>query len=196
MWIAGLGRRKGAKGLAVSTMAFVCGCASIPDEAYRLPPSTLEARAMQTFTFEGIDEAEIMGATVALIQDMEYNLDEVERPLGVLTASKTIDADSVGQKAGLLALDVGLIILAVLSGSSPGGSALAGADDEIELELTFVIIPSLEREHAYSARLTLQRTLIDKSERIKERGVIEEPKVYQEIFDKLSKSVFLEEALP
>ena len=151
---------------------------------------------MQTFTFEGSDEAEIMGATVALIQDMEYNLDEVERPLGVLTASKTVDADSASQKAGLLALDVGMIILAALSGSSPGGSALAGADDEIELELMFVVTPSLEREHAYTARVTLQRTLIDKSERIKERGVIEEPKVYQEIFDKLSKSVFLEEALP
>ena len=38
--------------------------------------------------------------------------------------------------------------------------------------------------------------LIDKSKRIKEQGVIEDPKLYQEIFDKLSKSVFLEEALP
>lgn len=196
MRMAGLRRRKGVKGLAVGMMVCVCGCASLPDEAYRLPPSSLEARAMQTFTFEDSDEAQIMGATVALIQDMEYNLDEVERPLGVLTASKTVDADSVRQKAGLLALDIGLIILAVFSGSSAGGSALAGADDEIELDLTFVVTPSLEREDAYSARLTLQRTLIDQSKRIKERGVIEEPKVYQEIFDKLSKSVFLEEALP
>ena len=189
-------KRKGAKLLTVYLLVWACGCSSIPDEAYRLPQSSLDARTMQTFTFEGADEAKILGATVALIQDMEYNLDEVERPLGVLTASKTVDADSAKQKAGLLALDVGLIILSVLSGSSPGGSALAGADDEIELDLTFVVMPSLVREDAHTARLTLQRTLIDKSERIKERGVIEEPQVYQEIFDKLAKSVFLEGALP
>jgi len=150
---------------------------------------------MQTFTFEGVDETKILAASVALIQDMEYNIDEIERPLGVITASKVVDADSAAQKAGLLALDIGMIILAALSGSSSGGSALATADDEIALNLTLVVTPSMTQENTYSARITLQRTLYDQSKLVKERGVIADPKVYQQIYDKLSKAVFLEGAL-
>jgi hypothetical protein len=171
------------------------GCNGIPEDAYRLPPSSLEQRSMQTFTFEGVEESEILAASVALIQDMEYNIDEIERPLGVLTASKVVDADSAAQKAGLLALDIGMIILAALSGSSSGGSALATADDEIALSLTMVVTPSLTKENTFTSRITLQRTLYDQSEQVKERGVIDDPEVYQQMYDKLSKAVFLEGAM-
>ena len=150
---------------------------------------------MQSFTFEGVEEAEILAASVALIQDMEYNIDEIERPLGVLTASKVVDADSAMQKAGLLALDIGMILLAALSGSGGGGSAWATADDEIALSLTMVVTPSLTKENTFTSRITLQRTLYDQSEQIKERGVIEDPEVYRQMYDKLSKAVFLEGAV-
>jgi hypothetical protein len=170
------------------------GCASIPEEAYRLPPSLLSAREAQTRTFDVADESEILQATVALLQDMEYNLDTIEPPLGVLSASKVVDADSALQKAGLVAADVAIVILSVLSGSSPSGSAYAGADDEIGLTIMLVVLPSLAREGEYTVRITLQRTLIDKAERVKEMGVIDDPIVYQEIFERLSKALFLEGA--
>ena len=170
------------------------GCASIPEEAYRLPPSSLSAREAQTRTFDVSDESEILQATVALLQDMEYNLDTIEPPLGVLSASKVVDADSAVQKAGLMAADVAMGILSVLTGSSPSGSAYAGADDEIGLKIMLVVLPSLAREGEHTARITLQSTLIDKGERVKEMGVIDDPVVYQEIFERLSKALFLEGA--
>lgn len=175
-------------------LLIVCtgGCAGIPEEAYRLPPSTLDVREMQTRSFEVDDEANIIGASVALLQDMEYNLDEVEPALGLLTASKTVDADSASQKAGLIALDVLAGVFAALGGGSAGGGAYMSADDKIDLELTLVVLPSLAREGSYTARFTIQSTLWDKSDRVKEEGAIKDPAVYQEIFDKLSKALFLE----
>jgi len=124
---------------------------------------------------------------------MEYNVDAIEYPLGVLSASKVVDADSALQKAGAVAADVALAILSIISGSSPGGSVYAGTDDEIRLKITLVVLPSMAREGQHTARITIQRILIDKSERVKEVGVIEDPLVYQEVFQKLSKSLLLEE---
>jgi hypothetical protein len=168
------------------------GCAGTPEAAYRLPPSTLDVRAMQTRSFEVSDEADIIGASVALLQDMEYNVDEVEPALGLLTASKTVDADSASQKAGLIALDVLAGVFATLGGGGAGSSAYMSADDRIDLDLTLVVLPSLAREGDYTARFTIQSTLWDKSARVKEEGAIKDPAVYQEIFDKLSKALFLE----
>jgi hypothetical protein len=105
-----------------------------------------------------------------------------------------VDADSALQKAGLVAADVAIAILSVLGGSSPSGSAYAGADDEIGLTIMLVVLPSLAREGEYTARITLQRTLIDKAERVKEMGVIDDPIVYQEVFERLSRALFLEGA--
>lgn len=186
------GSRPSSRLAALLLAVAAWGCAGVPEDAYRLPPTTLEVREAQTRSFQA-DEAEILGASVALLQDMEYNVDEIETHLGVLSASKIVDADSAAQKAGLIALDFLNALFSSVGGSSGStGSAYAGADDEIALNLTLVVLPSLAREGEYTARFTLQRTLYDKSERVKERGVIEEPLVYQEIFDKLSKALFLE----
>jgi hypothetical protein len=123
---------------------------------------------------------------------MEYNVDTIEQPLGVLSASKVVDADSARQKAALVAADIALAILSIMSGTSVGGSALAGADDQISLKITLVVLPSMAREGQHTARITIQRVLIDKSQRVKEVGVIEDPLVYQKVFEKLSKSLVLE----
>jgi hypothetical protein len=168
------------------------GCETIPDEAYRLPPSSQSVREVQTRTFEVPAEANILQASVALMQDMEYNFDTIEYQLGVLNGSKTVDADSMLRNAGLVAADVVLSILSIATGNVPGGSLYAGADDEIHLEVTMVVLPSLETEGQYTARITIRSELIDKTERVKRVVMIEDPVVYQEIFEKLSKSLFLE----
>lgn len=184
------GRRLGGLVLALAVCAG--GCAGIPESAYRLPMSTVEVRAIQTRSFEVADESDIIAASVALLQDMEYNVDEVEPPLGLLTASKVVDVDSTVQQAGLIALDVIALVLAAAGGGSPSGSAYMGADDQVGLELTLVVLPSLAREGEYTARVTVKSTLLDKGHRIKEQSVIEDPEIYQEIFEKLSKALYLE----
>ncbi|MDH4040021.1 MAG: hypothetical protein OEV88_05160 [Gammaproteobacteria bacterium] len=170
----------------------MAGCESIPEEAYRLPPSSQGVREAQTRTFEVPAEANILQASVALMQDMDYNFDTIEYPLGVLSGSKTVDADSIARNAGLVAADIALVILAVIGGQVPGGSLYAQADDEIKLTVTMVVLPSLENEGQYTARITIRSELVDKSDHVKKVVMIEDPVVYQEIFEKLSKSLFLE----
>ena len=171
---------------------FVAGCESIPEEAYRLPPSSQNVREAQTRTFEVPSEVNVLQASVGLMQDMEYNFDTIEYPLGVLSGSKTVDADSMLRNAGLVTADIVLSILSIVGGTAPGGSLYAGADDQINLTVTMVVLPSLDTEGQYSARITIRSELIDKSDRVKKVKMIDNPAVYQEIFEKLSKSLFLE----
>jgi hypothetical protein len=171
--------------------ALTCGCAGrprVPEGALALPASSLEIRSVQSRRFSAASEAEFLQASVAVLQDMEYNLDEISTALGVLSASKVTDADSAFEQTALIALD----LLCVLSS---GGScnALAGAADEQKILLTLVVQPSLSRQDSYVARVTLQRLVYDKQARIRLKEQIDDPQVYQEIFANLSRSLMLEE---
>lgn len=173
--------------LAAAMMAFSAGCAGpkIPPDALRLHESSLELRARQSRTFEAESEEAILAASVAVLQDMEYNLDFIEKPLGVLTASKKIDADSGSEKVGLFALDM----LCAIGGGSCG--YYATASDEQIISLTLVVTPSLARPSDFAARVTIHYVVFDKMDRIKTRAVIDDAGVYEEIFAKLSKSLYL-----
>lgn len=170
--------------LALLGACLATGCATskYPEDALRLTESPLDIRSMQTRTYEVSSEAVILAASVGVLQDIEFNIDEVERPLGVLMASKVIDADSGGEMFGLF-------ILEVLGGTG----AMQTASDEERVSLTLVVLPSLARDDEYTARITLQRTVFDQLHRVKLMATIAEPEIYQEMFAKLSKSVFLEE---
>ncbi|RLA30342.1 MAG: hypothetical protein DRR15_15000, partial [Gammaproteobacteria bacterium] len=141
-----------ARWLALLPIGLLSACATtgIPEDALRLPESTLDVRAIQTRTFAATSETAILAATVALLQDMEYNIDQVEKPLGVITASKVTDADSATQKTGLFILDM----LCVIS-MAGGCDAMSMASDEQHLTMTIVVIPSLARSGEYVTRITI-----------------------------------------
>ncbi len=168
---------------------FLGGCAAkgIPEDALRLQESSLELRSIQTRTFSATSEMVILAASVAVLQDMEYGIDEIERPLGVLTASKLVDADSAGQKTGLFFLD----LLCVIGGSSDCTSSTY-ADDSQKIMLTMVVMPSLANENEFVTRVTLQRVVYDKQSRVNLREKIMDPEIYQQIFENLAKSIFLQ----
>jgi hypothetical protein len=168
----------------------LAGCAAtIPDHALRLPESTLDVRSIQTRTFEASSENEILAATIATLQDMEYNIDRIEKPLGVITASKVSDADSTSQKVGLLFLD----ILCVGSGGG-GCDSMASAKDEQHITVTMVVLPSLARSDRYVTRITIQRVIYDKIKRVSELERIDDAATYQQIFENLSKAIYLQES--
>ncbi len=166
----------------------VGGCAaSIPEAALRLPESTLEVRSIQTRTLAAPSENDILAATIAVLQDMEFNVERIEKPLGVITASKVTDADSADEKVGLFFLDLLCVI-----GSGADCSAMSTAQDDQHITLTLVVLPSLARSGEYSARVTLQRVIYDKMERIKLLERIDSAEIYQQIFDNLRKSLAIQ----
>lgn len=173
-------------GLAAITLA-MAGCQTVPEDALRLTESSLEIREAQSRTFDAPSEADILSASVDVLQDMEYNIEEIEKPLGILTASKTTDATSSKEMAALVMLD---ILCALGSGGSCGATALAS--DSQKIILTLVVLPSLAREGSFVARITLQRVVSDTQGNMKIQQQIDDPEVYQEIFDNLSKSIFLQ----
>ncbi len=169
-------------------MAILGGCtASIPKAALRLPESTLDVRSIQTRTLAAPSEIDILTATIAVLQDMEFNVERIEKPLGVITASKITDADSTGEKVGLFFLD----LLCSVGGSSGCDNSSSAMDDQ-HITLTMVVLPSLARSEEYTVRITLQRVIYDKVDRIKVLERIDDAETYQQIFDNLRKSLFLQ----
>jgi len=167
-------------------MALLSACAaSIPQAALRLPESALTVRSIQTRTLAAPSEIDILTATIAVLQDMEFNIDRIEKPLGVITASKLIDADSASEKAGLILLE----ILCVMGG---GCDLMSTASDEQRVTLTMVVLPSLAHDGEYTARITIQRVVYDKMERIKVLERIDDAATYQQIFDNLRKSLLIQ----
>jgi len=170
-------------------IACLSGCApTVPKAALRLPESTLDVRAIQTRRLEASSEIAILTATIAVLQDMEFNIDRIEKPLGVITASKLSDADSGLEQTGLFFLD---FLCVVAGGGSCEASSMA-RDDQL-ITLTMVVLPSLVQKDEYSVRITIQRVIHDKVERIKVLERIEDAETYQEIFDNLRKSLFIQE---
>jgi hypothetical protein len=168
--------------------AILAGCATeVPETALRLPESTLEVRSIQTRTLTAPSEIDILTATIAVLQDMEFNIDRIEKPLGVITASKVTDADSANEKTGLFFLD----LLCAIGGGG-GCDAMSTAQDDQHITLTMVVLPSLARDGEYTARITIQRVIYDKMDRVLVLERIDDADTYQQIFDNLRKSLFIQ----
>lgn len=169
----------------------LCGCATpaIPESALRLPESTLDIRSIQTRTLEASSELIILTATIAVLQDMEFNIDRIEKPLGVITASKVSDADDKGEKTGLFFLDM----LCAMGGGSDCDASSTAKDDQ-KIILTMVVLPSQARDGEYAVRITVQRVIYDKMDRVKVMERIDTAETYQAIFDNLRKSLFIQES--
>ena len=174
-------------GLLLALQLSGCATGKIPKAALRLEESTLEVRALQTRKIAAPSEIAILTATIALLQDLEFNVDRIEKPLGVISASKISDADHKGEKTALFFLDFLCIV-----GGAGGCDSMSTAKDKQALMLTMVVLPSLERQGEYAVRVTLQRIIYDKEERIKVLQRVAKPEIYQEIFDKLRSALFIE----
>lgn len=156
----------------------VAGCeASIPKDALQLTPDSLARRQVQTRVFETTNEAELLAASAHLLQDLGFNLDESEVELGVVVASKDRDATEAGQVAASL-------LLALLGVAMPW-------DDEQKIRAS-IITRELKERNGYAVRLTMQRIVWNTQNQISKTEPLDDPKMYQEFFAKLSKAVFLE----
>ena len=178
----------------IVVLALIAGalaaCQTLPEDAFRLNESALELREIQSRTFEDISEVEILSASSAVLQDLGYAIDEVEKELGVLSASKRASAESEAEIIGKIALDVADCLLTLML--SCEGDSYASAKDVQDIRMTIVVLPDLEKEQTHRVRLTMQRVVWMKSGDMYEQETIVDPAVYQAFFDKLSKSVFLE----
>ncbi len=159
--------------------ATLSGCQQrIPADALVLSPQTLEQRQIQTRRFDTNDEAKVLSACAGLLQDTGFNLDKSETKLGLIVASKDRSAVSAGQI-------VTSVLLAFLGVYMP-------TDQNQKMRASIVTYPEGESGKQIAVRVTFQRTVWDDRGIITKREGLTDPKIYQEFFEMLSKSLFLE----
>ena len=115
---------------------------------------------------------------------MGYSVVETEKDVGLITASKNVDARDTAQIATKVAVAV---VVAVLG----GGVTSMETDKEQRINVSLVTNRS-KNNKGYLARVTFQRFIWDTSDRLTHAETIKIPDIYEDFFGKLSKSVFLE----
>lgn len=166
--------------ILAAVFIFLTSCASgPPKDAFQLSATSLADRQMQSRRFDSLDETGILSSSVSVLQDLGYALDVSNADLGVLTASKKLDASNAGQMAGM-------VLLAVLTG------AAGPVDDDQQIRVTLVISKSLEQKGASVVRVTMNRIIWNTQGKVSRAETLNEPEIYQAFFEKLSKATFLE----
>ena len=182
--------RKIFQSMAVSVFVLcLAACESIPSNAFRIPESSLSTRQMQTREYTELDDGTILSASVAVLQDMGYVIDEAEVELGVLSASKRADATNKLEAFGTMTVDAMQCVFTLMLACN--GKRYQGIDDVQDIRLTLIAGPQ-QLGGDVPVRITIQRIIWDKAGRLSEQETITDPSVYDAMFAKLSKAVFLE----
>ena len=165
--------------LFLVSILLMIGCQTIPKDALSLSLESLAQRQMQTRKYKTTDEAKILAACAGLLQDMGFNIDESETKLGLISTSKMRSAKNAGQITTA-------ILVALL-----GGGAMP-IDKEQKMRASVITRPVGEHGEYIAVRVTFQRTVWNTQGKVTVSESLTDPKIYQEFFDKLSKSIFLE----
>lgn len=194
-------------GLVALCLLLAAGCSTIPDQSMELSPDSLKLRQLQTRRIEGIEESALLAASAGVLQDLGFNIDESETRLGVIVASKDRSALDLGDAVEGMIVDS--LVEAALDAmfSALFGDHFDDGDDEDgedivydvtqKIRISVVTRPALDssgqrRQDAQVIRITIQRLVWDSEGELSHSESIEDPKVYQKFFDRLSKSIFLE----
>jgi len=165
--------------ILISGLLFLAGCAAVtPETDLTLTPEMLAQRQLQTRRFETTDEQKILKTCAALLQDTGFNIDESETKLGILTASKERDATDAAQWAVF-------IVGAFFGVTIP--------PDKDQIMKAFVTTRHVgESGRQVAVRVVFERVVFDTEHRLKKIEALNDPKIYQSFFEKLSKALFLE----
>jgi hypothetical protein len=176
MPISALGRRLAA---FTGIILLLAGCGGIPANALKLPPDSVQIRQRQTRSFDTIDESVLLAACVALLQDMGYTITESETELGVIVATKERSAINPGE-----------VIFKVLALFTGVGDTWATRQD---IHVSVALRSDDSSPHRRSlVRVTFQRVVYDFTNAVKKREQLKHAALYEEFFERLAKSIFLE----
>ncbi len=169
--------------LMVISIVMMGGCVTIPPDALKLSPSSLADRQIQTRIYEDVTEAQILSASVGIIQDLGAKITETETDLGLIVGEKFRDATDPGQV-------VGAIVLALI-----GGSAVWDKTQKIKFSLVTSPASSEPDSKRWVVRLTIQRIVWNTQNQVSRREAVKDVEIFQGFFEKLDKSLFLEKQL-
>lgn len=179
-------RRAAAWALIVATLTACHQPVPVKEQqtaALTLAPESLGQRQMQTRRFDTADERAILAATAGVFQDLGFTTEETKASAGLIVGSKDRDAVESGQVAGQMFF--ALLVAAM------GGKADPVWDSNQKIRLSVVTKPAADRG-AIVVRATFQRVVWNTKNQVSRVETIGTPEIYQQFFDRLSQSVFLE----
>lgn len=180
--------RIGAAVSFVVVAACLTGCQANPNEiAMQVgapPAGAVELRSMQSKRFDSTNSVAIMNAATQTLQDLGFTIQESASAVGVLSASKQRDAEEAGQIAGAVAL--------TFVGALFGAYVEPTWDKDQTINVTVVEFPVAGNQQV-DLRVSFDRN-VRNNRNVQRAEIIMEPKIYQEFFEKFSKSLMLEKA--
>lgn len=142
------------------------------------PEGAVQLRSLESRRFATTDEKALMGAATECLQDLGFTITESSADAGLLVGQKHRDATETGQVVG-----------AILVGILLGANAAQWDRDQV-IVVTLATTP-IQNSKQTEARVTFERLITNNKEQTRSE-MINEPGIYQQFFERLSKAVFLE----
>jgi hypothetical protein len=172
-----------------------CVPAMPPVESFfELTPESTQHRALQTRMFETSNEKELLSASAAVLQDLGFQVEESSTEVGMLRAAKERGAREFGQEI------MQFFVFAL--GIFPGFTIITmPVDIHQQISATLVTRQSETDASRFSVRILFHRSVWKGDGRAGDQQIppgqqsleiINDAKIYQQFFAKLSKGVFLE----
>ncbi|MCX2980857.1 hypothetical protein EYC98_08215 [Halieaceae bacterium IMCC14734] len=158
---------------------------------FQLNPTSAADRESQTRHFPGADVDLVLEASAAVLQDMGYSIRGGERGAGLLFAQKTAPVESAG--AGHAIAEAGLVTVTVLASLLVGQDMIMDLPEQVSqrVYITLLVSAATEPRGLVHVRLSIDRDMTyDSGQVIADHTEL--PRVNEEFFSKLGKSVFLE----
>jgi len=146
------------------------GCSQVPPQPLK---TQLEVREFQTRTFDTNKTDEVMSAVVEAFQDQGFMVKNVVPQVGLVSATREIDVEDKGQ--------------AFFQTFMFGQNAVWGKNAMIEATATLKTIGNKTK-----VRTNFQEKVMNNRGGVDTVLTIENPKFYQDFFDKVGKSIFIE----
>lgn len=163
------------------------GCAATyPKNILKVSEESLNMRIKQMRQYETNDETLILAASAGVLQDLGFVIESSETKLGFISSSKDADATSRSQVAGAFFLDM----LSAVGGSH---SNYVAQCDDVQKVKASLIVKSSQIPNKIVVRITFQRIVWNKMGLVSRVETVREDEIYLSFFEKLSKSIFLEE---
>lgn len=176
---------------AAAAGAVLAGCAGnkpkVPDDAFQPKQEVLELRRLQTRRFD-TDERTLLKASNGVLQDLGFIIDEINPEAGLISCSRKRDAKKPEQIVSYTLLN----LMLMYGGQFPGFAWDVQQVIRVSVATNPLPPPGGGAPGATTVRVTFQRVILNYAGGVNSRECINDPKVYQVFFEKLSQSVFLE----
>jgi hypothetical protein len=142
------------------------GCATLPSSEAFFDPVTLEQRQVQTRLYESSDNTRVLQASIALLLDNGFQINQAENRLGWVHAYKVVRSKKGEDE--IFSSWIGVFYATVVTGTAH------------------------EQPDVTRVRVTLHGANFGKPQATGDFHLVVTPEIYQEFFNRLSKALFLD----